>query len=75
MNRLWKQDISTLKALYIQESQNLNQQLLSGADWSALEEKRKLVSTLAKVIDRKANGFLNETSIILPIFRTIQAVS
>lgn len=47
MEELWKLDAVTLKSLYDQHQKELNLALLDGADWSAVEEERKLVTELS----------------------------
>ena len=59
---LWNKDIEELKALYVQHSQNLNHAILQGVDWGSLEEQRKLVSELSKVIDMKREGMNQDPS-------------
>lgn len=53
---LWSQDLDSLKQMYVSESKLLTEALLHGADWKELESKRKLLSQLSLVIDRKKEG-------------------
>lgn len=54
--QLWKMDLESLKTLYIQESQSLAEALLQGAEWSQLAEKRKQITQISIIIERKAAG-------------------
>jgi hypothetical protein len=53
---LWSQDLDSLKQMYASESKKLVEALLQGADWEEVEDKRKLVTQLSVVIDRKKEG-------------------
>ena len=52
----WSQDLDSLKALHATCSKELEAALLEGMDWKQLEEKRRLVTQLSIVIDRRTKG-------------------
>lgn len=51
-----KMNVEELKALYVKESQRLNDELLSGIDWKEIKPQSDLVCSLAKILDRKLGG-------------------
>lgn len=61
-DKYWNMDPVALKALYIEESQKLNEALLSGADWSTIKPQNDLVCDLAKILDRKMGGLHEDPS-------------
>ncbi len=53
-----------MKALYLQESQSLNDALLRGEDWASIKPQSDLVCDLAKILDRKMGGVNEDPSMI-----------
>ncbi len=53
---LWSHDLDSLKKMFVSESRELTEALLQGADWEEVEDKRRLVTQLSLVIDRKSEG-------------------
>jgi hypothetical protein len=53
---LWNRDLDSLKQMYVSESKALTEALLQGADWKDVEDKRRLLTQLSLVIDRKKEG-------------------
>lgn len=51
-----------LKAMHSEETKNLNEQLLKGADWAAVKDQRKFISDISKVIVRKESGIHQDPS-------------
>lgn len=53
MNTEWgRLDLHTLKAMYEQEVNDLNANLLAGADWKEVAEKRKKIVEISIALDR-----------------------
>ena len=55
-NELWSQDLDSLNQMLVNETRSLTEALLQGAHWEAVEDKRKLITQLSLVIDRKKEG-------------------
>lgn len=53
---LWSQDLDSLNQMFVNESNSLKEALLQGAAWEEVEDKRKLLTQLSLVIDRKKEG-------------------
>lgn len=56
LQELWKMDLEALKTLYIQENTTLTEALLDGATWQEVADKRKMISQLSLIIERKSAG-------------------
>lgn len=52
----WTQDLDELKALYATHVKEFESSLLAGAEWTELAEKRRLITELSIVIDRRVKG-------------------
>lgn len=49
----WTQDLDSVKALYAAHVKEFEDSLLAGVEWKELEAKRRLITELSIVIDRR----------------------
>jgi len=59
--KLQSLDLNTLKTLYEMEQEELNAALLEGVSWDDLKDRRKMLFDLARVLQAKRSGELNES--------------
>ena len=54
--------VEDLQALYLRESQALNESLLNGVDWNTLKPQSDLLCDLAKILDKRMAGIHEDPS-------------